>query len=121
MDGIQSPFVYVGGPLTSFGLHLEDGNLNSINFLHRGFPKIWYILTLYHTSLSFTFFVVYLKFTCFIMLHRYFVPSEHNLKLESLVAKITKTIDCDLYIRHKNLMIPPSVLRKNDIKFARVS
>lgn len=42
MAGIQSPFVYVGAPLTSFGFHLEDGDLNSINYLHEGDPKIWY-------------------------------------------------------------------------------
>lgn len=42
MKGIQSPFVYFGGLWTLFGWHIEDGNLNSINYLHRGEPKIWY-------------------------------------------------------------------------------
>lgn len=41
MEGIQSPYVYVGSPLTAFAFHLEDGNLNSINYLHRGKPKVW--------------------------------------------------------------------------------
>lgn len=41
MDGINTPYFYVGGPLTAFGLHLEDGNLGSIKYNHTGAPKIW--------------------------------------------------------------------------------
>lgn len=41
MDGINCSYVYVGAPGSSFGFHLEDGNLASINYLHRGKPKIW--------------------------------------------------------------------------------
>lgn len=41
MAGIQSPFLYVGSIFTSFGFHLEDADLDSINYLHRGKPKIW--------------------------------------------------------------------------------
>lgn len=48
------------------------------------------------------------------------MPLEENKKLEALAEKIAGKIDCDLYIRHKNMMIPPSVLAKNHIKFARV-
>lgn len=36
IEGIQSPNIYVGSPLTSFGYHIEDGHLNSINYLHHG-------------------------------------------------------------------------------------
>lgn len=92
MPGIQTPFVYVGSPGTSFGFHLEDGNLASVNYLHQGKPKVWY-----------------------------FVRFEDNKKLETLSAKISKNMGCDKYIRHKTLLIPPSVLVRHKIKFCRVS
>lgn len=41
MPGITKPFLYVGTPLSAFGCHLEDGNLNSINYNHSGAVKIW--------------------------------------------------------------------------------
>lgn len=83
MDGIQSPYLLIGGPLTSFAFHIEDGNVNSINFLHRGAIKFWY-----------------------------FVPPDQNKKLENLTKKLAKNIDCDFFIRHKTMMIAPLVLKK---------
>lgn len=57
---------------------------------------------------------------------RYFIPESENKKLEMLANslaqsryQITKT--CGLFVRHKTLLIPPSLLRKNGIEFARVS
>ncbi|XP_055307473.1 probable lysine-specific demethylase 4A [Sitodiplosis mosellana] len=41
MPGIQKPYIYFGTPLSMFAFHIEDGNLNSINFLHDGEPKVW--------------------------------------------------------------------------------
>lgn len=41
MPGITTPFLYVGALLSAFGCHLEDGNLNSINYNHCGAVKIW--------------------------------------------------------------------------------
>lgn len=90
MPGIQTPYTYVGGALSSFGFHLEDGNLSSINFNHSGTPKMWYIK-----------------------------PKEERQKLEKFCKKITKKVNCDFYLRHKTIMIPPSVLQKNNIKFCK--
>lgn len=86
LEGITTPFVYIGLFMTFFGFHLEDANLNSINYLHRGAPKVWY-----------------------------FVPESENSKLEKLVNRLAKTvgnITCSNIARHKDLMIPPSVLRR---------
>lgn len=41
MRGINSSFLYIGAPLSMFGCHLEDGDLNSINYNHQGAPKMW--------------------------------------------------------------------------------
>ena len=43
-EGIQFPFLYVGSIGTIFPLHVEDYNLISINYLHWGALKIWYII-----------------------------------------------------------------------------
>lgn len=91
MKGIQSPYVYAASPLTSFGFHKEDLDANSINYLHRGKPKVWY-----------------------------FVPLEDSIKLEQCAAKMAIQMDCDSYVRHKNTMIRPSIMRENQINFRRV-
>ena len=50
LSGIHKPFTYIGRWLTFFALHLEDVNLNSINFLHRGKEKFWYLIPASETS-----------------------------------------------------------------------
>lgn len=92
MNGIQSPYVYDSSPLTSFGVHKEDLDANSINYLHRGEPKVWYM-----------------------------IPLEDSDKLEKLAAQMSIEMNCDFYVRHKNITIPPSILHKNGINFTRVS
>lgn len=91
MNGIQTPYLYIGMAGTSFGYHIEDGDLASLNYHHGGHPKIWYV-----------------------------IPRSEGKKLEKLVRKYTLG-KCDLFIRHKQIMVPPTVLKKHNIKFARVS
>lgn len=91
VKGITTPFAYVGGPLTSFAFHVEDGDLGSINKLQEGEPKVWYI-----------------------------VPGSEGQKLERFIADQI-SYKCKLFIRHKQVMVPPSILQSNGIKFARVS
>lgn len=54
------------------------------------------------------------------IISRYIIPKEENIKLERLAKKMARKIKCDKYIRHKTLMIPPAILKKNNIKFGRV-
>lgn len=42
--GITSPFLYIGMWRTSFAMHTEDWDLCSINYLHFGKPKTWFIV-----------------------------------------------------------------------------
>lgn len=52
---------------------------------------------------------------------RYIIDKKDSSKFEDLARKIVgRKRKCQLYIRHKTLMIPPSVLKKNGIKFTRV-
>jgi len=42
ITGVMVPWLYVGAALSSFCWHVEDHGLCSINYLHRGSPKVWY-------------------------------------------------------------------------------
>ena len=44
LDGITNPFLYMGMFGATFPWHVEDLNLPSINILHHGATKLWYIL-----------------------------------------------------------------------------
>lgn len=55
-----------------------------------------------------------------ICIYRYVIPKEYAEKFEKLAKKIARKRKCNLYLRHKVLMIPPSVLEQAGIKFGRV-
>jgi len=42
--GINDPYFYFGAWRTTFAWHTEDLDLPSINFLHYGKPKFWYVI-----------------------------------------------------------------------------
>jgi len=42
IDGVNVPWVYCGMLFSSFCWHCEDNYLPSINYLHKGCPKVWY-------------------------------------------------------------------------------
>eukprot|EP00954_Amorphochlora_amoebiformis_P019082 1330371-Amorphochlora_amoeboformis.AAC.1 len=42
IKGVTVPWVYCGMQFSTFCWHCEDHHLPSINYLHRGAPKIWY-------------------------------------------------------------------------------
>lgn len=91
--GIQKSNIYIGQFYTVFSFHLEFFDLGAVNFLHWGDEKIWYI-----------------------------VPHTDQEKLENLMNYFGTTLDssCDKISKHRTLMIPPSILKKNGIKFTRV-
>lgn len=92
IEGIHTPYSYVGDICTVFPLHIEDFDLPAINYLHLG-NKFWYI-----------------------------IPSSQLKELEDLAKRIARdnNIPCTNFLRHKSLMIPPSVLKANNIQFSRV-
>jgi len=91
--GIHSPYAYVStGPGAMFALHVEDFYLLSANLLHAGAPKIWAVV---HPS--------------------------HSDKLEAcLVTHLGLEAKCSQFVRHQNIMLPPSLFRQWQIRFALV-
>ncbi len=90
--GITSSMLYFGMWRAMFAMHTEDLELNSINFVHYGAPKIWYAIPAHLKS----------QFEGF---GRGEFASEANI--------------CGEFMRHKNIMIAPKTLRKANIKYAR--
>lgn len=79
---------------TTFAWHTEDMDLYSINYLHFGAPKTWYV-----------------------------VPPEHGRKLEKVANQYFPASyqNCNAYLRHKMTLISPQVLKQHDVPVSKVS
>lgn len=44
LEGITTPYIYYGFPYSSFGIHTEDMNYYSVNWVHYGYPKIFWTI-----------------------------------------------------------------------------
>lgn len=87
--GIHSPYVYVSTGTTFTSYHQEDFGLLSVNVLYAGMPKIWILVE----------------------------PQSKRL-FESHIAQQQKlSPTCDQFVRHCNLIVPPSVLRQWGVRF----
>ncbi|CAF0760294.1 unnamed protein product, partial [Didymodactylos carnosus] len=94
---ITSPFLYVGMWGSVFGMHTEDCDLYSLNYLHHGAAKIWYV-----------------------------IPEAYAERLENFVYQnnlLELTGDeklCTAPLQHKTLLINPHVLRQHNIEFHKI-
>lgn len=92
IPGVNSPYLNYGMKFCSFAIHCEDSYAGSINTLHEGEPRTWYT-----------------------------VPQSNAVQLENLVQTWTpRSISCDLFIRHKSVLIPPEILQLHGIQHAKV-
>jgi len=90
--GISTSMLYFGMWRAMFAWHTEDMELNSINFVHHGAPKVWYC-----------------------------IPPEHATRFESVSrAEFGAEANiCPEFMRHKNVMISPHVLKRDRVPFVR--
>lgn len=92
LEGVTSPYIYVGTWKAMFGWHKEDMDLYSINYVHTGQPKYWYGIDL--TS-----------------------SEDFENYVESKFRDQFKV--CSEFIRHKTTLIHPENLLKNRIGLRR--
>ncbi|XP_029003399.1 lysine-specific demethylase 4A [Betta splendens] len=94
IKGVNTPYLYFGMWKSAFAWHTEDMDLYSINYLHFGEPKSWYV-----------------------------VPPEHGKKLERLAKGFFpgNAQSCEAFLRHKMTLISPSILKKYGIPFEKVT
>ncbi|GAB4817665.1 hypothetical protein N2152v2_004711 [Parachlorella kessleri] len=95
--GVTTPMTYFGmwkqEGLSSFsGWHKEDVDLNSINYLHFGAPKVWYC-----------------------------VSPKDAAKFDEMTRALFPDLyrRCPAFMRHKDILICPKVLRHHGVNFTQ--
>ncbi|GFH19606.1 Jumonji domain-containing protein, partial [Haematococcus lacustris] len=93
LPGINTPYLYFGQWRTMFPWHTEDMDLYSVNYLHFGAPKQWYV-----------------------------VPPHHRERFEQMAKSLVPQLasSCGEYLRHKDVMISPTQLDKYQIPYIKV-
>ena len=94
IEGVNTAYLYFGMWKSTFAWHTEDMNLYSINYVHYGEAKSWYV-----------------------------VPPEHGKRLERLAEGFfpNSLRECPAFLRHKMTIISPKILGKYSIPYSKVS
>ncbi|CAF3131304.1 unnamed protein product [Rotaria socialis] len=95
IPGVTTPVVHMGMWSSAVGIHIDEYDLISLNYLHHGAAKIWYII---HPS-------CYSKFEELV----------NKLKLFSDISS-----SCLSPLQHKSLLIKPSFLDLHSIEYYRI-
>lgn len=94
VPGVNEAYLYAGLWKATFAWHLEDQDLYSINYLHFGAPKQWYL-----------------------------IPQDEKDRFFTLM-KDTFTDEyknCHEFLRHKTFMASPQFLDKHNIKYNKIT
>lgn len=86
--GVNTSYLYFGMWKSTFGWHLEDMNLYSINYIHYGAPKQWYA-----------------------------IPQSQRLKFERIARETypSESAHCSEFLRHKTFVFSERFLRNVQI------
>lgn len=88
VDGVNVSYLYFGMWKAMFSWHTEDMDLFSINYLHYGEPKRWYV-----------------------------IPEAERHRFEQLAVSHFPDLhsNCKEFLRHKTTMISPTIVKSSSI------
>ena len=91
--GVTSPYLYFGMWKTTFSWHVEDMDLHSINYLHFGMPKTWYV-----------------------------IPPQYGHLMERATKELFPNLAswCSSFMRHKTCLINPKTMNLLGIPYQKV-
>lgn len=93
LPGVNAAYLYAGLWKATFSWHLEDQDLYSINYLHFGAPKQWYL-----------------------------IPQKHADKFYDLMKETFPEDykNCPEFLRHKTFLLSPLLLEKKGIQCNKI-
>ncbi|KAI9344233.1 JmjC domain, hydroxylase-domain-containing protein [Zopfochytrium polystomum] len=93
IPGVNQPYLYFGMWKATFAWHVEDVDLYSINYIHFGAPKQWYV-----------------------------IPPAMARRFECCAQACfpKDACDCQAFLRHKTSLMSPTYLASNGIKVLRL-
>ncbi|KAI9090070.1 hypothetical protein DFS34DRAFT_654240 [Phlyctochytrium arcticum] len=93
LPGVNSPYLYWGMWKATFAWHVEDMDLYSINYIHFGAPKQWYV-----------------------------IPPAHRSKFELVARGVfgEEANNCAEFLRHKTCVLSPKFLKARNLPVNRV-
>ncbi|TPX57059.1 hypothetical protein PhCBS80983_g04084 [Powellomyces hirtus] len=93
LPGVNSPYLYFGMWKATFAWHVEDMDLYSINYIHFGAPKQWYV-----------------------------IPPESRARFENVAKGVfaNEATKCPEFLRHKTNILSPKYLAAKHIPVNRV-
>ncbi|CAF2737799.1 unnamed protein product [Rotaria sp. Silwood2] len=94
IEGVNTAYLYFGMWKATFAWHTEDMDLYSINYLHFGAPKQWYV-----------------------------IPPSYGKIFEQFAASRFPSLSrrCPAFLRHKMTIIAPYILTKHSIPFSKIT
>eukprot|EP00939_MAST-03C_sp_MAST-3C-sp1_P002788 g2788.t1 len=93
LKGVATPSLYCGLWGSAFAWHTEDKELNSVNYIHYGAPKVWYS-----------------------------VSPANARRFEALARSLfaSEAVMCPEFLRHKCSLISPRLIQANGIPVHRI-
>lgn len=93
IPGVTQPYLYAGSWRAFFAWHTEDMDLHSVNYLHVGAPKTWYV-----------------------------VPPAARERFELTVRDLLPELSrsCPEFLRHKEILLSPALLAAHNIPLVKV-
>lgn len=92
IPGVTQPYLYAGSWRSFFAWHTEDLDLHSVNYLHTGKPKTWYV-----------------------------VPPAARERFELLARDLLPELSrcCPEFLRHKEILMSPALLAAHNIPLVK--